>query len=232
MRIHRLPGPSKHALCRKFLSLLSCRVSTGSAGRWVDAKMSHYIQRSNNVSRTQPTEEPVCVPDVKNDQRVDFPDDDNIIKENIQAARQYIEEQMLWQAMLTQTAVDKFDCFGGEFYLHWAPVQSITSVAYVDQDGVTQTLSTDVYELAYDNGEGIVRRKVDQVWPVAQIHQDSVTITYVVGFGDDSSDVPVSVRKAIRVLAGSWYLNPDGESRVPLQVDALLSGQGLNRAIG
>lgn len=194
--------------------------------------MSHIIQRSNNVSRTQPSEEPVCIADVKNDQRVDFPDDDNIIKENIEAARQYIEEQMLWQAMLTQTAIDKFDRFAGEFFLHWAPVQSITSVQYIDQDDVTQTLSTDVYELAYDNGEGIVRLKEDQVWPVARIHQDSVTITYVVGFGDDSTDVPMTVRKAVRVLAGNWYLNPDGENGIPLQVDSLLSGQGLNRAIG
>jgi uncharacterized phiE125 gp8 family phage protein len=189
------------------------------------------IQRSDNVTRTQPDEEPVCVDDVKNDLRIDFPDDDGIIGENIQAARQYIEEQLIWQAMLTQTAVDKFDNFGGEFALHWAPVQTITSIVYLDGNGDSQTLSTDVYELAYDNGEGIVRTKDGQVWPTTQLHQDSVTITYVAGFGDDPSDVPVSIRKAIRVLAGSWYLNPDGSVGVPLQVDSLLSGQGLIRAI-
>ena len=189
-------------------------------------------QRSNNVSRTEPTDnEPVCVDEVKRDVRIDFPDNDDIIRETIQAARQHIEEQLIWQALITQTAVDKFDDFGGELFLHWNPVQSITSIAYLDGDGTSQTLATSVYELAQDNGEGIVRLKDGQVWPTTQAHQDSVTVTYVAGFGDDAEDVPITIRKAIRVLAGAWYLNPDGSMGVPLQVDALLSGQGLNRVI-
>jgi uncharacterized phiE125 gp8 family phage protein len=189
------------------------------------------IQRSDNATRTEAECEPVTIAEVKNDVRVDFPDDDGIIDDSIQAARQYIEEQLLWKALITQTCIDKFNCFGGQFELAWQPVQSITSVEYVDGNGDSQTLSTDVYELANRNGAGIVRLKESQVWPVAQFHEDVVTITYVAGFGDDPSDVPISIRKAIRVLAGAWYLTPDGSMGVPLQVDSLLSGQSAARPL-
>ncbi len=192
--------------------------------------MSHIRQRSNNVSRTQPVTEPIDVSDVKNNVGIMFDDNDSVIKLYIQAARQYIEENLLWQALLTQTAVDKFDTFAGEFFLHWAPVQSITSIQYVDQNGTTQTLSTDIYELSFDNGEGVVRLKEDQIWPSTQTHQDSVTITYVAGFGD-AEDVPARIRQALIILAGAWQLNPDGDIRIPLAVDSLLVGQGLNRVI-
>ena len=190
-----------------------------------------WTQRSKSTSRTQPTDEPVGISEVKRDQRIDFDNDDDIIKDYITVARQFIEEQLLWKALLTQTAVDKFDRFGGQFGLAWEPVQSITSITYVDPDGDTQTLATSVYELATINGEGIVRLKVDQIWPTTQLHEDSVTVTYVAGFGDDADDVPISVRHAIRIYAGALYTQPDGDMGVPMQVDILLSGQSAMRIL-
>ncbi len=190
-----------------------------------------WTQRSKSTSRTQPTDEPVGISEVKRDQRIDFDNDDDIIKDYITVARQFIEEQLLWKALLTQTAVDKFDRFGGQFGLAWEPVQSITSITYVDPDGDTQTLATSVYELATINGEGIVRLKVDQIWPTTQLHEDSVTVTYVAGFGDDADDVPASVRHAIRIYAGALYTQPDGDMGVPMQVDILLSGQSAMRML-
>ena len=190
------------------------------------------IQRSDNATRTQPTDEPVSVAEVKLDQRIQYPDHDGLIRDLIQAARQHIEEQMLWKALLTQTCIDKFPTFGGEFELAWEPVQSTDLViTYQDVDNATQTLSTDVYELANRNGAGIVRLKYNQTWPSTLGHADSVTITYVAGYGDDAEDVPITIRQAIRVLAGSWLENPDGGMAVPLQVDGLLSGQAAMRIL-
>ncbi|KKN79781.1 hypothetical protein LCGC14_0336360 [marine sediment metagenome] len=194
--------------------------------------MTVWIQRSSNTSRTQPDDEPVTVDEVKSDLKMrGINDYDGHIKPLIQAATQYVEEQRLWKALLTQTCIDKFDDFGGEFELAWEPVQSITSITYQDTDNATQTLATSVYELATRNGAGIVRLKFDQVWPVALSHPDSITMTYVAGFGDDAADVPVSIRQAIRVLAGDWQLNPDGDTRIPIQVDGLLSGQAAMRIL-
>ncbi len=189
------------------------------------------IQRSNNSTRTQPTDEPVAVGEVKADQRVMFNDHDGMIRGLITVARQYVEEQRLWKALLTQTCIDKFPTFGGEFELAWEPVQNITSITYQDTDNATQTLATSVYELANRNGAGIVRLKTGQAWPTTLAHPDSVTITYVAGFGDGAEDVPITIRQAIRVLAGSSYLNPDGSAPVPLQVDILLSGQAAMRVL-
>ncbi len=194
--------------------------------------MTVWIQRSSNTSRTQPDDEPVTVSEVKSDLKMlGINDYDDHIRPLVQAATQYVEEQLLWKALLTQTCIDKFDDFGGEFELAWEPVQSITSITYQDTDNATQTLATSVYELAARNDAGIVRLKVDQVWPVALSHPDSVTITYVAGFGDEPEDVPITIRQAIRVLAGDWQLNPDGDTRVPLQVVSLLSGQAAMRIL-
>lgn len=190
-----------------------------------------WIQRSKNVSRTEPGDEPVGVGEVKDDLRIRFNDSDGLIRDQIAVARQYIEEQLIWKALLTQTCIDKFPTLGGELELAWEPVQSITSITYQDIDNATQTLSTDIYELASRHGAGIVRLKDNQSWKTTLAHDDSVTVTYVAGFGDDASNVPISIRQAIRVLAGVWYLNPDGSVGVPLQVDSLLSGQGATRIL-
>ena len=50
-----------------------------------------------------------------------------------------------------QTIVAKCDSFDDLARLPDAPVTSITSITYVDTDGVTQTLATSVYELRADD---------------------------------------------------------------------------------
>lgn len=163
--------------------------------------------RSVNVSRTEPAIEPVSTDEVAEYLRIDYDDHDTMIAGYSKEARQTIEDGYLWKALITQTCVDKFDAFG-ELELHWQPVQSITSISYLDADGSTQTLATSVYEIGKERGVSYVRLKYGQQWPSTYAHQDVITITYVVGYGDASTNVPEAIRQAIIMYAGHLYDNP------------------------
>lgn len=69
-----------------------------------------------------------------------------------------------------------------------APVNSITSITYVDADGATQTLATSVYELRSEGLEAAVVLKYAQAWP--SIRPGSrITVTASVGYSTTPEDV-------------------------------------------
>lgn len=80
-----------------------------------------------------------------------------------------------------QTIVAKCDSFDDLARLPDAPVTSITSITYVDTDGVTQTLATSVYELRADDLDAAVVLKFNQSWPAIQ-PGSRITLTSVVGY--------------------------------------------------
>jgi uncharacterized phiE125 gp8 family phage protein len=161
--------------------------------------MIHSIR----ATRTEPSEEPVSIPELRDAARITAKTHDAQLGAFLIAARKVIEESYLWRALITQTCVDRFDSFADEMELRWSPVQSLTSVAYLDTDEDSQTLAATYYELGQNNGLGIVRLKYDQSWPTVLSHPDSVTVTSVCGYGDDAEDVPQPIRQAI-ILHALW----------------------------
>lgn len=113
---------------------------------------------------------------------------------------------------LTQTWDQSFDAFCNPLVLRYPPLRSITSVKYVDTAGVTQTVSTDIYEAGDEDGIGIVRLKYLQLWPTGvRSHPDSVIVQFECGYGD-TSDVPETIKRAIRVHAAHHFENREGQS--------------------
>lgn len=158
---------------------------------------------STRATRTEPSEEPVSIPELRDAVRITAKTHDAQLGAFLVTARKVIEESYLWRCLINQTCVDRFDTFGGEMELRWSPVQSITTVAYLDADQDSQTLAATYYELGQENGLGIVRPKYGQTWPTVLAHPDSVTITSVCGYGDDAEDVPQPIRQAI-LLHALW----------------------------
>lgn len=69
------------------------------------------------------------------------------------------------------------------------PLQSVTSIAYVDEAGASQTVSS--FQVSSAASPGYIEPAYNDVWPATRPSTvDAVTITYVAGFGDDESDVP------------------------------------------
>lgn len=185
--------------------------------------------RSRNVSRTESSTEPITAAEVKEYLRIDYTDHDTVIANYAKEARQTLEEGFLWKGLITQTCIDKFDEFG-EMELHWQPVGSITSIAYTDTAGTSQTLANTVYELGDNRGIGYVRLKYGQTWPATRSHDDVVTVTYSAGYGAAGTNVPEAIRQGIIMYAGHLYDNPQDPppswvlSRISAYIDLRVVG--------
>ena len=176
---------------------------------------------------SSPTEEPITLTEAKLHLRVDHDDDDTLISSLITAARQYVELSTR-RALVTQThqyVLEEFPC-DDEIELIRPPVQSVTSIQYVDMAGNTQTFSTDNWR--FIAGEpGQVELKLNKFWPVAQPIGNAVTITYIAGYGAASA-VPEIAKAAIKLYLGHLYENREAVTtgamvKVPLAVDSIVS---------
>ncbi len=156
-------------------------------------------------TRTAPAKEPILPEELKENARIDYTDHDPELQHLISEAREWAEQNELARVLITQTVTEKFLTLAGELELRWPPVQSITTVAYIDTNGDSQDLATSVYELGHHLGIGICRLKYNQTWPSTRLQHDAVTITYVAGYGDDRHDVPLSIRQALKAYAVYRY---------------------------
>jgi len=68
------------------------------------------------------------------------------------------------------------------------PVQSITSISYVDAAGAPQTLDPSVYELRSDGLDALIRLKFGQQWPPVQ-PGSRITVVMVAGYVTAPDDV-------------------------------------------
>jgi hypothetical protein len=182
-----------------------------------------------------PTVEPVTVDELKLHARIDISEDDPWIQEQLQAAREQAE-LYTGRAFVTQTLILKLDCFpnaiqtwgnrpipqnsggtfglSGEIRLYRPPVQSISSITYVDTDGDSQTLSSSNYRVAVSKEPAILTPSYGNAWPSTRDQTEAVTITYVAGYGLASS-VPASIKSAIRTTVAFWYENRESQELPP-----------------
>lgn len=81
----------------------------------------------------------------------------------------------------------------------------MTSVAYVDTAGNTQTLTanTDYTVDIYSRPARIVPAYT-RTWPATRGHINDVTVTYVAGYGASFENVPQEIRQALTMLVVHW----------------------------
>jgi len=94
------------------------------------------------------------------------------------------------------------------------PLQSVTSIVYVDTAGAPQTWNAANYVVAAPMapaaGFGRIQPAYGQSWPSARSETlDAVTITFKAGYGDAGKDVPSDIRAAIMLLIRDLYDGPD-----------------------
>ena len=157
---------------------------------------------------TAPAAEPISTAVAKAHLRVDFATDDTLIDALVVAAREYVE-QVTGRALITQTWELLDDRFKGrEIHLSYAPLQSVTSVKYIDTGGVEQTFSSDNYTVyTYSSHPGEVGLNYDEEWPQTRRIEDAVIVQFKAGYGDAGSDVPQPILQAMLMLISHWYEN-------------------------
>ena len=169
----------------------------------------------------QPASEPLLKAEVKNHLKVDNTADDDLIDALIVTARQAVEDYTLLK-LLPQTVTEYFDGFSDPLELSTAPMRTVSSVTYLDVDGASQTLSTDVYKVQEYALLPLISLKADQVWPTTRAEAEVVTVTYTVGF-DDADAVPRILKSAMLLMIGFWYdKREDSIRKMPTQAEFLL----------
>ena len=178
---------------------------------------------------TQPTEEPVTLADMKTHLRVDNNNDDALIVGLIAAAREWCEG-IQGRAYFTQTMTVSLDSFVDCLDMPRPPLQSISSITYVDSNGDTQTLSSTYYTVDTRSEPGRVYLAYDQTWPTHRDVRHAITITAVCGY-DSIDKVPDRIKAAIKLLAAHWYENREAVTSISLKETprAVMSLLGIDR---
>lgn len=181
---------------------------------------------------TPPATEPIALQDMMNFSRIDTDADVITMQAMITAAREEAEK-ITRRQLITATWELRLDHFpGGCFigagpgnyygnkklipgrgqsdaiYLPMPPLQSVTTVKYLDYANVEQTLveNTDYMVDTYSEPARITPC-YGEVWPVTYPVINAVRIVFVAGYGDDDTDVPESIRNWIKAMAGTLYEN-------------------------
>lgn len=169
--------------------------------------------------------------EVKNYLKVDDATDDALIAAMLKAARQAVESRQNIST-LTKTIVQKLERFPSSYKvatdyenvikLLVYPVVSVSSITYLDENGVLQTLAQNLYEV--DTYRGIIGEAVDQDFPDTYLSLNDVTITYTAGFGTAATDCPSDIRIAVLKLIANMYDNRgDSVYKMPTASDVMLN---------
>jgi uncharacterized phiE125 gp8 family phage protein len=160
-----------------------------------------------------PVEEPVTLAEAKRQCRIssEVLDEDPLVLGYLKAARE-LGEGHTARGWLTQTWVETCDDWAEIGALPMAaPLQSVTSVKYYDEDGTLQTLGVGVYDVDTASTPGAIGLKSGQSWPSLQSDRRvwRIEVTYVVGWTTPAT-VPVMFKQGLLFTVGSLYENRAG----------------------
>jgi len=167
-----------------------------------------------------PTTEPITLQEAKNHLRVDGTDDDVLIQSLITTAREYCEAFQN-RAYITQTWEMTLDSFPQmPLKLPRPPLQSVSSIKYIDQNGVETLFDAANYIVDTDSEPGRITLVPGIFWPSVILKPiGGVKIRFVAGYGD-ATKVPMMVKQAILLLIGHWYENREATAeRLPREIE-------------
>lgn len=153
---------------------------------------------------TGPLTAPVTLSEVKQRLRIDDADDDADLTFLIDAATRQVEG-LTWRHIVQRTIDWTLDAFSPVLTVPVHPVQSITSIKYLDGDGVEQTLDAAKYRLAKggDRGPARITPGYDQVWPQTRRVTEAVTIRMVTG--GVATEISDEMKLGLMALIGHWH---------------------------
>ncbi len=150
------------------------------------------------------------------------------------SAREFVETYT-GRKLLTQTLALKLNGFPcGDIVLPFSPVSSVTSVTYLDTDGVSQTWTAGSTGYTTDLPTGPwaaparVRPAYQVTYPQTRDDINAVTVTFVAGYGAAVSAVPAGIKSAMLMLISHWDRNREAVNVgnivnvLPFGIDALL----------
>lgn len=155
---------------------------------------------------TAPVIEPVTLNEAKAHLRVDHNNEDALVTSLIKAAREYAE-MFTNRALISQVWEMTLDYFPAcnVIELPKPPLQSVSSITYVDTNGDTQTWNSSNYQSDNTTVFGRITPAYGVEWPSTQSVVNAVTIRFLAGYGDDVTEVPQSIRQGILMVISDLY---------------------------
>jgi len=187
---------------------------------------------------TAPTYEPISAADVAEYIRVDDLAEDQLLLDGmITAARQYLE-QYLSRPIATQTLEEALTGWADPIVLD-SSLQSVTSIKYLDLNGVEQTLASNQYLVDTYSEPAQITPAYNIEYPELYAVPNNVKIRYVAGYTSGGSPdlypMPKPLRFAMMLIIGDLYANREAGGDKPYQinptVESLLQFYRLNMGV-
>jgi uncharacterized phiE125 gp8 family phage protein len=106
------------------------------------------------------------------------------------------------------------------------PLVSVVSITYFDTTGTLITVPTSVYNVDTSTPRGRIAPAFGQIWPIVQQQLASVIVTYVAGYGPLGTDVPETLRTAVKMLTLHLYEHRgDEDVKIPETVHNLIRAE-------
>lgn len=155
---------------------------------------------------TPPSVEPVSVATAKAHLRVDSSAEDTLIGAYITAAREK-GEQLARRAFINQTLEAVYDNWpdsmykGGLLWLPRPPFASLTSVKYMDANGVEHSWT----DYQVDARQEPARLFFNSVPSEPLFPSGAIAVRYTAGYGATAAAVPAALQQAILATVAAWY---------------------------
>ena len=166
------------------------------------------VSPTNYTPSVAPVFQPVTVDEAKVQLRIESDDFDDEIRKQIDAATDYLQTvgDRQFCTATWMTKLDKFPCgYDDEIRLAKSPLASVSSIAYLDADGTSTTLSSTAYDVDTNSEPGRITLSYGDVWPSTQDVANAVTITFVAGQAQAS--VPQRIKQHILSIVAEWWWN-------------------------
>lgn len=143
--------------------------------------------------------------------RVDHATENDLIEAMIATTRVWVETY-LRRTLVTETwdfRFRDFPQFGKPLFIPRAPLQSVTSVTYLDENAVSQTWTTGNYAVRTlsgpNAGRGWIETTANTDFPATSLEAEfPVTVRAVCGYGNAGA-VPKGIKAGMMLLLGDLY---------------------------
>lgn len=156
----------------------------------------------------------VTLTELKSHLRITGTDEDTILQVYLDAALDYLETQTGRKLSQVSGRVAYFDCLGDMELIGDNP--TVASVEYLDSDGVSQTLSSSVYDVKTHKARPYITLAYGESYPDTQAVDAAITVTYQSGY--TTSTLPSALKSAVLLEAGTNYEYRENESLVKINV--------------
>jgi uncharacterized phiE125 gp8 family phage protein len=160
-----------------------------------------------SILLTPPAAEPLTLAETKAYLRVAHADDDDVITALLAGARTHVEAQTR-RALITQSWRLVRDCWpdNGRIAVTPVPLRQVSAARRYRADGTTQAIAAEAFTLDKAAAPAIIAFVPGALAPPGRAVA-GIEIDIEVGYGAAPSNVPETLRQAIRLLVAHWYEN-------------------------